>query len=500
MKKLLLNVLLLLLLNSLLVAQNDSLERKLFYYGDGTISSEGPFVNNKPVGYWKTYYPSGVLKSEGNRLNNTLDGKWIFYAENTDTTEIINYRNSLKNGWNFKYDSNKIVTKELYLDAKIIGLSYEYKKESYFEIPHKNYLKHGLAFEYKNSSIISIIEYKNGFKVSKKKINRFYRDTLKTGPWITFFQNRRIHTESFYKNDTLNGFYREYDMQGNLLKNLYYENGIIKNADVEASSSKFKQDFYDNGNIKTEGYFSFDRPVGMHKEYSNSGKILQGILYDADGNLIGRGELDVDGKRTGKWNFYNIKKELISEGYYKKGKRDKEWNFYYTGGKIEQKGKYKLGKLQGEWIQFYEDETIFKKENYKKGRLNGKFVQNKPSGELFIEGWYNDNLLEKEWVFHYEFMNIYQTYSKGEKTGRWHSEYLNGKIAFKGSYENNEPNGKHIYYYKNGVIKEYQNYIFGSKEKIWTKYDAFDNQTFTYVYKNNKLVKINGYKYKFEEE
>jgi len=497
-KYLLINILTFIYLLSF--SQTDSLEHKFFYYGDGTISSEGAFVDNKPVGYWKTYYPSGILKSEGNRLNNALDGKWIFYAENKDTLEIINYRNSTKNGWNIKFDSNNVLTKELFLDAKIIGLSYEYKKDSYLEIPHKNNLKHGLAFRYKGSSIIGIIEFKNGFKVSTKKINRYKKDTLKTGPWITFFPNRRIHTESFYKNDTLNGFYREYDMQGNLLKNLFYENGIVKTSEAETTKSKFKQEFYDNGNVKTEGYYSFGKPVGMHKEFSNSGKVLQGVLYDKDGNFIGRGQLDENGKRTGKWEFFNKKKEIISEGYYKKGRRDKEWNFYFEAGKTEQKGHYKSGKLQGEWIQYYKDGTVFKKENYKKGKLNGKFVQNKPSGELFIEGWYNDNLLNKEWVYHYEYLNIYQNYSNGERIGKWHSEYLNGKSAFKGSYEHNEPHGKHIYYYQNGVIKEYQYYIYGSKEKIWTTYDAFEDQTATYLYKNDELVKINGYKYKFSDK
>ena len=39
----------------------------IFYYPNGTKSSEGHFENGKPEGYWKTYHENGVLKSEGNR-------------------------------------------------------------------------------------------------------------------------------------------------------------------------------------------------------------------------------------------------------------------------------------------------------------------------------------------------------------------------------------------------------------------------------------------------
>ncbi len=480
-------------------AQTDSLVSKVFYYDDGTISSEGYFLKDQPVGYWKNYYFDGNIKSEGNRLAASLDGKWIFYSENKDTLEIINYRNSLKNGWNIKYDSNKIISKKLYLNGRIIGLSYLYKKNSYIEIPYKNYLKHGLAFEYKNYKIIKLIEYKNGFKVSIKNINRFRNDTLKNGAWMVFYLNRKIHKELFYRNDTLIGYYREYDVQGNLIKNIFYENGQIKETNLNVNASQFNQAFYENGNIKSEGYFTFGKPVGMHKELSQDGKISKGILYDDNGYIIGKGNLDINGYKNGTCIFFDKKNNKKSEGFYKKGKRIKEWIFYYSDGKIEQKGYYKNGKLTGEWIQYYPDGKKFKIENYKKAKLNGVFIQNKPNGELFVQGVYSDNKKDKKWIYHTDFLVIHQFYKEGEKYNKWYSEYLNGKLEFKGEYENDLPNGKHIYYYPDGTIKEYQYFIYGSREKIWTEYDAFFDQTFIYLYKNDKIVKIDGYKYKISE-
>lgn len=481
------------------LAQSDSLIEKVFFYGDGSISSRGFFKNGEPEGYWKTFFPNQNLKSEGNRKSSILDGKWIFYSENQDTTEIINYRKALKNGWNIKFDSNKVVSKTLYLDSKIIGLSYEYLNNSYLEIPHKHSLKHGLSFEYQNDRIISIIEFKHGFKLSTKAINRFVQDSLKHGSWLSFFANRRIHKEYNFRNDTLHGYAREYDIQGNLLKNILYENGVRVKSDSNIVSSKIIQSFYANGNLKSEGYFTFGVPVGLHKERSQDGKLFTGVLYNSDGQMIGKGLLDKDGKKTGPWFFYNANQDLISEGFYKKNRRVKTWKFYHDKGGIEQKGNYKNGKLHGEWVQYYPNSAIFKIENYKKGNLDGEYIQNKPSGELFIKGWYSDNLLDKEWIFKYDYLLKYEYYDRGEKQGPWQSEYLDGKLAFKGSYANDEPNGKHIYYYNNGQVKDYQYYIYGSKEKIWTKYDAFEEATYTYQYKNDKLIKINGYKFKVAE-
>lgn len=481
-------------------AQTDTLIPKTFYYGDSTISSQGYFLNDQPEGYWMTYYPDGTLKSEGNRQNSFLDGEWLFYDHNSDTLEIINYRNSIKNGWHFIYTNNVLSSKTLFLDAKIIGLSYFYGTDTYIEIPHKNSLKHGLAFEYEMDNIIRIIEYKNGFKVSKKDINRWVLDSLKNGTWISFFPNRKIHIESNYQKDTLHGFYREYDVQGNLLKNLYYVNGLLETSSQDLNISKIKQNFYANGNLKSSGYYTFDVSVGLHKEFSQDGEITTGLLYDENGFLIGKGSLDSEGKKTGKWIFFGEKKNVISEGYYKKNKRVKDWKFYHSNSKLEQGGSYKKGKLHGEWNQYSEKGNLFKTENYKKGILNGAYIQYKTDGTEFVKGEYDNNIQDGEWIYYYDFLTIHKKYIKGEKSGHWFSEYVSGQLAFEGDYLNGEPNGKHIYYYDSGIVKEYQYYRYGSKEKIWSRYDAFEDQSFSYLYKNDKLVKINGYRYKHDEE
>jgi uncharacterized protein len=63
----------------------------IFYYDNGTKSSEGKMVNGKPDGYWKSYFTTGILKNEGNRKNFELDSIWNFYNEKGKLVKTISY-------------------------------------------------------------------------------------------------------------------------------------------------------------------------------------------------------------------------------------------------------------------------------------------------------------------------------------------------------------------------------------------------------------------------
>ena len=482
-----------------LFAQNDSLEKKVFYYGNGKISSEGYFKDNQPEAYWKTYYLNNNLKSEGNRVNHKLDGPWIFYKENKDTAEIINYRLGIKNGWDITYDSNQVVSKELYLNGIKQSFSYYYnlQKNFYTMVPYKNNLRHGMAYRYKDTLINALIEYKNGFKISTKKINRF-NDTLKQGTWIYFYpKTRKFWIECFYRNDTLEGEYREYNKKEKLIKTLYYINGQLDTNKRIIIKTKLKQEFYPNGNLKSKGYYKDSLPVGMHEQYSADASLSKAILYNKEGIKIAEGALDKKGKKKGKWILFDIDGNKKAEGFYKKGLRNNKWIFYYTNGEIEQIGFYKKNKVVKTWTYYNETGNIDKIENYnKKGILDGAYIQYKKDTILFIKGFYIDGEKDKTWIYHYDYLDMVSYYKEGVKVGKWIATFKNGKIAIEENYEDGVLNGKQTFYYENGILKTYQFYIFGSKEKTWRYYDEEGLEEISITYKNNKEVKINGIKFK----
>jgi len=477
-----------------LYAQQDTLVPKIFYFGDGSVSSQGFFYNNQPEGYWKAFYPGGQIKSEGNRVKHLLDGVWIFYNSNGDTSELITFRNGIKNGYYQVYDNNRLIKKEVFLDGIISGLSYEFDTVGYLEIPHKLGLKHGLALYYIDSNVVKIVDFRNGYKVSERKINQFAFNR-KQGPWINFHPNRKIFEEKNFYLDTLDGFYRMYDINGNLLKNLFYNKGILDTNSKHDISSVLNQSFYEDGKIKTEGYFENGKPIGMHKSFAHDDDLITGTLYDAESNILGIGLLDIKGRRQGKWTFYNPESVIISIGYFKEDIRTKEWVFYFDNGNIEQQGHYKQGKPNGEWKTYYENAKLFKVENYEKGILSGKFFQYSDKEEIFCEGYYSENELDKEWIWHFTNITINQFYQSGQKDGKWFSTYTNGKVAFKGSYISNEANGVHYYYYENGMLKQQEQFESGVKVKYWISYDNEGLETIRYYYQNDKMVSINGIKF-----
>jgi len=65
-------------------------------------------------------------------------------------------------------------------------------------------------------------------------------------------------------------------------------------------------------------------------------------------------------------------------------------------------------------------------------------------------------------------------------------------LYFEGSFSQGNANGKHIYYYKNGKLKEVQYYNFGIKEKNWEFYDYYGTLIKILTFEKDILTKIDG--------
>ena len=112
----------------------------MYYYENGQIESVGQFLNNSKEGKWTYYQQNGVNKSVGNYNDNDKDGRWIYFDKkgneeywedwsfgtfegtnrtgeiifyyigtNQDTkiiTEKINFKNGIKNGKYYSYNTN----------------------------------------------------------------------------------------------------------------------------------------------------------------------------------------------------------------------------------------------------------------------------------------------------------------------------------------------------------------------------------------------------------
>ncbi len=483
-----------------------------FYYPNGKVSSEGVMRNGKPDGYWKTYYPSGILKSEGKRVNYLLDSTWVFYNESGDTLQKVNYVLGKRNGYTYEFGvsvsndpmhRNHIVSKELYVNDKKEGYSYSYHLNGKVkeEIHYLNNKKQGFSREFDAEGLlITLMNYKNGFLVEREKVNRKDETGLKQGIWREYYANGNIKNEANYTDDFLNGSVKEYDEQGNLKVILQYAKGaLVEDKDTTALDIEIRNSYDPEGYLSYSGSYRDSIPVGIHRRYDKSGKVINGYLFDNDGFKMGEGIITNEGKKEGEWKYFYKNGSSRSAGKYVNNLESGNWNFYYGSGKKEQTGNFKLGKSDGLWQWFYENGDLKREEEFYEGVAEGIYVEYDTIGQVITSGKYFDGQKEEIWVYKVGDYTEKGKYVGDLKDGKWEAFYADGTLKYEGNYIQGNPDGEHRFYYPNGKLKEVNYYIMGISEKNWRKYDENGLLLLTITYKDNKEYRINGEKIEFAE-
>ena len=124
-----------------------------------------------------------------------------------------------------------------------------------------------------------------------------------TGQVIKKYKNGQIKSIENFKNEKLNGEFKEFFENGNLSQIGTFKNGDMKNIKV----------FYENGNLKFEQNLKGRK--GKYRGYYPNG------MLEAEGEVF-------QGDEIGLWKYYNENGRLSSEGMYKEGKKVGEWKFY----------------------------------------------------------------------------------------------------------------------------------------------------------------------------
>ena len=480
----------------------------IFKYPNGTVSSEGIIKNGKPDGFWKSYYVTGVKKSEGKRSNYLLDSIWVFYDQSGDTSEIINYLYGKKNGYYYKYKKDAssglyIYSKELFAGDKKEGTAYIYFPDGKIKqtVTYSGGKKRGLSKEFdKDGTIITMLEYNNDFLVSREKINRIDNDGLRQGEWKEFYPGGTIRVEKTYKDNMLHGYYKEYDLKGNLTLTMLYDSGAIVKSNVEDEPDIEMVNRYDQENrLIYSGPFRNNVPVGIHREYGPDGKVINSKVYNDNGLLLSEGIVDESGNFNGKWKDYYETGKVKAEGQYTDSRRTGQWKFYDENDKVEQIGYFNNGRPDGIWKWYYDNGAILREEEYFQGLRDGSYTEYSRSGEIIAQGMYSDGERNGEWKFSSGNNTEEGKYIIGLRDGTWKSYYPNGKLRFKGDYNQGNPDGTHYYYYENGKIKEEQYYQSGIKQRTWKKYDEEGNLMLAIAFRNDVEFSINGVKINLPE-
>jgi len=469
----------------------------IFYYENGNKSSEGMMRNGKPDDYWKTYYENGVLKSEGNRKNFLLDSTWNFYNENGDIILQLNYKKGKKNGIRRTIQEDEILEENFVNDVKQ-GVSKIYYPGQALKksIPFTNGLEDGLAKEYarEDGRVISLIEYKKGFVVSREKINRKDKNGLKQGKWKFFHPNGSVMLEGIYRNDKKNGFFKEYDKDGNLVIVEKYLDGLLQENVAELAELEVRTEYFPSGRVKIIATYKDDKAEGVRREYNEDGSIARAYIFEK-GIMRGEGIMDEDGSKEGDWKEYFLNGNLRAQGKYKDNKRIGEWVFYHINGNVEQKGSYNdNGHPDAYWQWFYADGMPLREENYYNGVLDGDVIEYSEEGDTVMFGSYLEGKEEGYWIYKVGDSREEGKYFEGRRQGEWKVFYADNSLKFIGSYIDGNPNGKHYFYWPEGLVKLEGKYVMGIKQGKWIRYNRDGSILIVIDYKNGVEVKYDGIK------
>jgi antitoxin component YwqK of YwqJK toxin-antitoxin module len=467
-----------------------------YFYPNGKLSSEGPLREGKPDGYWKTYDEEGMIKSEGNRKNFELDSTWKFYGEEGKLALEITYKNGKKNGIRKTYREGEYYTENFVNDVKQ-GMSMYYYPDGklHKSIPFVNGLEQGIAREFDtNGRIIQIQEYRKGFIVSRENINRTDKDGRKQGTWKDFWENGNIRSEGNYRNDKRNGIFKEYMTDGKLFKVFKYENDSLIPDAEEVAKIDVRADYYPNGQVKIMAQYKNNQPDGIRREFSADGKLERGSVYFR-GIRVGEGITDMAGFRQGPWKEFYESGQLKAEGKYKDGKRIGEWKFYHPNAKIEETGYYdNKGRLDGDWKWYYEDGELRKEMSFSEGLEDGPMAEYSEDGKVIVKGTYVEGQEQDKWIFEYGDHKEEGNYVNGMLDGEWKYYYDNGKLQFSGRFVEDQPDGRHIYYWYNGNKKDEGLYVMGKKQGDWIKYNEDGSIFLVVTYKNGLEIRYDGVK------
>lgn len=464
-----------------------------FYFENGNVSSEGSMRNGKPDSYWKNYYESGILKSEGNRKDFLLDSLWKFYNQEGNLNLEINYKTGKKNGFRITYQGDEILRENFIDDVKQKNSFILYPNGKIkVKIPFVDGLEQGFVREYDLlGNITQIINYKKGYVVERERINRYDSDTLTHGKWKWFYEDESIKQEGNFKHGLKDGYFKEFDTNGDLISATKYLDGEKVEKAEELVKLDVRTDYYPNGKVKVVATYKDGVPEGVRREYDADGKVEKSYIF-LHGRIIGEGIFTDAGLREGLWKEYYPDGKLKAKGNYILDKKNSTWQYFYPNGKLEQEGIYDNGKADSVWNWYYPSGKLLRTEIFLNGLADGMMTEYSENEKIITQGDYIEGKEEGFWFYVVGDSREEGDYSEGMRNGKWKSYYGDGSISYEGKFVDDLPNGEHTWYWDNGKIKKQGKYSMGRKNGDWKKYD-FSGQLFINIsYQAGKEIKYDG--------
>jgi antitoxin component YwqK of YwqJK toxin-antitoxin module len=312
-------------------------------YDKGVLASKEEInrydMEGEKQGVWKDFYKNGNVKKENIFFHGKKNGYERKYNEKGKVEELQNY------------NKGKINNTDLSLELDLSKVKLDSDKYMMGKVDNQS--KKGLFKVYNNQdSLIGVRFYQNDTLTSKGKYNNFNK---KIGKWIYYWENQQIKKEGLFEINNKKGEWKYYFKNGYLqqkgvyVKNKpnglwewWYENGVKRRTEeyLNGRENGEVKEYDTLGNLITHGEYSYGEREGDWFYIIND--------YKEEGKFTG-------GMKTGKWKTtYINKKQIKFQGEYINDTPIGKHTFYFPNGLIKKVGKYKNGLKNGEWILYNE--------------------------------------------------------------------------------------------------------------------------------------------------
>lgn len=312
------------------IIENELSYDKFTYYQNGNISTIDHFIDGS-LAVSKTFNPNGKLENEIDFKNKT--GKFAYSFNNGVYTQNYEMKNGILNGKFSSQDKFKTAI----IDAEYLNGIYHnsYKRYS----PLGSVLTERNYYCGKLNGTNKYYDYAGNIRLSEE-----YTFGIENGKTVRYFQNKSKLMEYSQKNDIIEGDAIYYNLKGEPILVLGYENNIPKFYMRKSKTGELN-----------EKVIIVNQSAEISSSYPN-GKIAIQFTLDK-GNI------------NSKFIINNIE------------------------GKPEFECTYKNNNLEGQRIEYYANGKPYKKENFANSEFEGKQLYFKQDGKLIAElSFKNDEL------------------------------------------------------------------------------------------------------------
>lgn len=230
----------------------------------------------------------------------------------------------------------------------------------------------------------------------------------------------------------------------------------------------------EQGNIKYEGTFKNDKPIGSFTFYYPSKAIQSKIEYDQNRNSAvaiffhDNGQKKADGaylnqQKNGRWVYYNSLGTMISEEQYIQGKKEGLAVNYFPDGKKAALDSFHLDQRQGICIKYYDNGQKRIEANYEEDMTEGRYIEYFMDGKIKAQGKYLDGVKSGTWEYFHESgeKHYKELYTNGKRTEliKWNGvfeEFYPGEVEIlkeRVQYKDGKKHGAFVEFYPIGEWK-----------------------------------------------